>query len=246
MRRLRSPMRCMAAALVASALLVGTAYAATEGPYFKVKEARLGSGETREVLAHLKKEFVFDSKSANVKIACGALHAKSGATIIGSSVKSSGRGSASLEFSECKGGAKEESLSGCEPEKGTIVTEPLNLTLGLAESVSNSTLKHLGVLIQPATGQTFAEAKFVGSGCIESSTTIRGSAIAELPGGEVETVKEAIVFNTPAKTIWTESNGVLTSNKATMSSFGAATTVAGEAEVELVSKTDWGVYMQSD
>jgi hypothetical protein len=220
--------------------------AETEGPLILVKSEWLGSGESREVKANAKASFIFKSKTVKAKIECKALKLKPGGTVNGSSRKSGGMGKMVLELSECHGAAKEEALTGCEPEGGKITS------VALADTVGYSTSLRTGAVLMevaPESGTTLATVKFTGEKCIATTATISGALIGEIfesgkvvevGVNEVESVSPEIKFGTTGKTISTESEGALTSVKSSLMLFGVESTLEGAAALELASALPWG------
>ncbi|HTA35709.1 MAG TPA: hypothetical protein VK761_03250 [Solirubrobacteraceae bacterium] len=222
--------------------------AETEGPLLLVEHQLLGSGESQEVKGSAKTAFTFKSTSVKAKIECKALKLKSGATVIGSARKAGGSGKASLELSECHGGAKEEALTGCEPEGGKITSAALLVTVGYATETRTGAVR---ALFKPESGTTLATVKFSGEKCIAASATLSGrligdvfqnGKIVEVGTNEVESISPEIKFTTGEKQISTESEGSLSTVKSALTLFGVEATLEGAAALELTSVQPWGPF----
>jgi hypothetical protein len=169
------------------------------------------------------------------------------ANLDGSTGKNAGTGEEMFEFSGCKGGAKEESLSECEPEGGKITTGAAVDTLGYSNSTRTGKLL---MLIKPKSESTLASIKFTGAKCLATSTSVSGSLVGEdfnsskaveVGANEVEALKGELHLTESAKTIWTEKEGSLTSTKANLEVFSSKATLTGEATLELANGTSWGI-----
>lgn len=249
-RRVRGLMAVLFVICVTCAAAASAAQAETEGPYYLVEEELLGSGQAQEITATDKTAFVFTSKTAKVKVECKAVKVKSGAVLNGSEGKTSGGGSEILELSECKGGATEESLSGCEPEGGKVTSAALVDAVGYATSSRTGAIL---VLFKPESGTKLATIKFTGTKCVTTSAVLTGNFIGEAYSGgsaievgsnEVEAVKGELRFGTAEKTIWTESGGSLTSVKSGLQIAEVSATLEGQEVLELASKQAWGPFSQ--
>jgi hypothetical protein len=157
-------------------------------------------------------------------------------------------GHETLEFAKCVGGAKEESLTGCEPEAGKITSTALLDKVGYS---SASLTGPVLALLEPESGSTLASVKFVGEGCIATSTMLTGDLIGEVFSGgkvvevganEVEAATAEIKLPVAEKTIWTESSGSLTLVKSSLSVLESAATLEGAATLELSSKAKWAPF----
>ncbi len=218
------------------------------GPFVGVGGKRLEGGERREILATAKSAFVLKNATAQVKVECKALKLKSDALLNGSSGENASTSKEIIEYSQCKGGAKEEKLTECEPESGKITTNTLVSTLGFANGLRTGPVL---VIRKAEVGSTFASIKFTGALCFTATTVVTGSVIGGAYAGgvaveegknETEKTGGEIRFVTPQKTIWTESSGKLTTIKGGLTSFGTASSLEGEEEITLASKAAWGVF----
>jgi hypothetical protein len=250
-RRIKPLVLAFTAAVMAAVCWATAAQAeTTAGPSYVVEEEVQGSGYTQEVTAADKTPFVLTDKTSKVKVECKGVKLKAGATLNGAEPNSAGTSNETLELSQCTGGGKEESLTGCEPEGGKLTTAALVNTLGFSNS---SRTGELLVLFAPASGTTLASVKFSGEKCVTTSTTLTGKLIAEANSGgkhvevgtnEVEAAKGELVFAAGEKTIWTESGGSLSSVKASLNAFGTEANLEGLATLELASKQLWGPFTQ--
>jgi hypothetical protein len=240
------------AVFLAGAATATTAQATTEGPAYTVEEEVLGGGTTKEVTATDAAAFTLRNKTEKIKVECRALKLKPGATLNGTEPGSSGTSNETLELSQCEGGAKEESLTGCEPEGGKLTSVALQNTLGFASSTRTGPLL---VLVAPEAGTTLATVKFTGGKCVSASATLSGKLIgAAYSGGaaveagnnEVESVKGELRFASAGKTIWLESSGSLSSVKSTLTAFETEATLEGQAGLELASKQLWAPFATTE
>jgi hypothetical protein len=240
------------AILMAGAIGAAAAQAETEGPAIVVGEEVQGGGQTTEVEAAVKAPFKLKNSLANVEVECEGVKLKAGSTLNGAEAKSAGSGSETLELSQCKGGAKGGSLSGCEPEEGKLTTVALTTTLGYSNS---SRTGDILMLVAPATGTTLATVKFTGEKCAATSATLTGKLIAVVQSGgkaieagknEVEAAKNELNFESGERTIWIEKQGSLSSFKNTLEAFASESTLEGQATFELASKKLWGPFVTTE
>jgi hypothetical protein len=240
-------------ACAAGAIATAAAQAVVvEGPIVQVEREGLVSGATQEVTAAGKTAFVFKVSSVKIRVECKAVKVKSGATLVGAELTSGAKGKETLEFSECKGGGEGESLKECEPEGGKVTSAALADTLGFATETRTGALL---VLLTPESGTTLASLKFSGSGCALKTATVTGNLIAAVYSGgsavevgknEVEAVKQELRLSASEKTIYTEKEGTLTLTKGSLKIDEAASTLEGQATLELTTAQPWGPFSQID
>ncbi len=235
-------------AVFALSAVVAVAAQGTEGPYWKVGGARLAAGQTTGVLSEAKKAFTLFNPVAKVKIECKALKLGAGSTLNGSSGANAGTSKEVIEYSECKGGGKEESLTECEPVGNKITTEPVTNTLGYSKDEKLTSL--VLVLFKPVTGGTFVTINFTGKNCFASSTAVTGTVIGEpqVNGQPIEvdhepapTAHGVLVFTPAKRTILVETGGKLTTTTSGLTAFGTASTLEGEALVFLHGLVPWAI-----
>lgn len=245
MRSVQSKVLVLLAVLALSAVGAASAQAATEGPFFKVSGARLGSGETK-VLKVSAKEHIMIRTAFQNSMECTTVTAAAGAKIVGSAGATSSGSEESLVFSGCR-------LTGfgepCELEHKTLATTALKGTLGYATSTRTGRLL---MLLKPVSGKVFAVANFVGSGCKFHNIKLEGSIVANLSSGRnpVEVgvnekqakVTELDFPTTRVTQIWTESAGALTEVKAGLTWEGGVVGIEGWSNLELEGAPEWGVF----
>jgi hypothetical protein len=247
MRQIKAVVPILIGVLALSGAAASAVHAAeTEGSLILIESAWLGSGESQEVEASAKTALTFKSPAAKAKVECKALKLKAGATVIGSARKTAGSGEEILELSECRGFAKEEALTGCEPEGGKITSAALIDTVGYATEARTGAVR---MLLKPESGTTLATVKFVGEKCIAASATLsgrligdvyQGGKIVEVGTNEVESVSPEIKFAPGEKQISTESGGSLTTVKSSLTFSGFEATLEGAAAFKLASAQPWG------
>jgi hypothetical protein len=246
MRRLAAPGLLLASVLAISAL-ASTAHASVEGPYDTVEGLRLSAGETKSAAILAAAPFVI--KGGTVKVECKQLKSQS-AKLNGSTGANAATAKGIYEFSECKGGAKEEKLEGCEPTSAKFTSSNIVETWGYANSTRSGELL---LLLAPETGSSIATVHFTGSSCQVSSGSLSGSIVGEAYAGqlpdeaesEVEAPENEVKFTPTAKTIWIERGGSLKSIKPTFEAFSAKGTLEGESSIALTTskegeKEEWG------
>jgi hypothetical protein len=242
----RSLQLTFAMALVLTALLASIAQA-TEGPFFKVEGNTLKAGETREPLVTVKETFVLEAKSTGQVITCqGVTYAGPSYQVLSSKVTH--LLASALEFSSCTvtgNGTK------CAVQSGKITTPPVVGTAGYGNS--NRTGQILG-LIEPQTGKSFGEIKFVpetGGKCTVPSTPTSGTIIGEafvagkmvkVGENEIETIKGELHYTKSSKTIWIENGTTVKETKGHLEAFGAAVTLLGQVSIELSTHEKWGIF----
>jgi hypothetical protein len=252
MRRIKMFGLMLLAVPALSAVAVSAA-SATEGPFWKVGGVRLAAGETRLLLATAKEKFTLESKGVGIVITClgTSLPAGSEMQIIGAAPGNGGTSEEAILFTSCTQTGNGEAPCAVENQeiKTTLV---LNL---LGYSNANRTGQVL-VLFEPKVGKTFVTVHFVGAGCKFLETAIEGTTVggaqaggqpvlAGLVGSEPESLHGEVKFP-HAQLIFIERGGVLKHQKAGLSAFGVASTLAGVALL-LVHGTNglpqaWGVF----
>ncbi len=241
-----SPKLAFAMALALTALAASSAQA-TVGPFFKVEGNTLKAGETREALVTVKETFVLEAKTTGQVITCqGVTYSGPSFEVLSSKVTHL-RASA-LEFSSCTvtgNGTK------CAVQSGKITTTPVVGTAGYANS--NRTGQILG-LIEPQTGKSFGEIKFVpeaGGSCTFSSTPASGTMIGEafvagkkvgVGENEIETIKGELHYTKSSKSIWIENGITVKETKGRLEAFGVAVTLSGQVSIELTTHEKWGIF----
>jgi hypothetical protein len=235
-----------AMALALTALAAGSAQA-TEGPFFKVEGKTLKAGETREALVTVKETFVLEAKVTGQVITCqGVTYANPSFEVLSSKVTH--LLASALEFSSCTvtgNGTK------CAVQSGKITTTPVVGTAGYANS--NRTGHILG-LVEPQTGKSFGEIKFVpetSGKCTISSTPASGTMIGEafvagktvgVGENEIETIKGELHYTKSSKTIWIENGTTVKETKGRLEAFGTAVTLSGQVSIELTTHERWGIF----
>ncbi len=234
--------------LATSAITVSAAQAATEGPFYKVSGARLGSGSTKVLKASAKENYLI-TNAFGITITCTTTAVASGAKIVGSAGANSSTSEETMVFSGCTlsgGGTK------CEIENHKITTSALKGTLGYATATRTGRLVEL---FKPVSGSVFAPINLVaetGGECTFLNLTLKGSVIAQLSGGgspiEVGvnegqgTARELVFPASHVKELWTESAGVLTKTTAGLTFEGVAASINGTFKLELESAPEWGFF----
>src|ERR1700689_3183687 len=176
MRRIKPLMLALLAIFAFTAIVASAAQAAaTEGPWWDVSGKRLGPNQTRPGLTSAEKPVILRSAVSKVRIECQSVKFGTGATINGSTGKNSSSGLGISEFSNCVGGGKEESLTTCKPEGGTVTTLPTSTTVGYSEANRKGEIL---VLFTPVSGTVFSTIKFTGSNCFAATTSVSGSVVA--------------------------------------------------------------------
>lgn len=139
-------------------------------------------------------------------------------------------------------------MTGCEPEGGKITSASLVATVGYATESRTGAVR---ALFKPEAGTTLATIKFAGEKCIAASATLSGrligdvfqsGKIVEVGTNEVESVSPEIKFTTGEKQISTESEGLLSTVKSSLTLFGVESTLEGAVALELVSAQPWGPF----
>ncbi len=237
----------VAAAVFAFAAMASAALA-SEGPFYKISGARLGSGSAHAFSLSGSGFVYFGVSTLAPEIECGGFSAATGAELFGSNGANASSGAATLSFVKCREltGANKE----CPIEKGTITTNPLTITTAYATS---SRTGKIYLLFKPAKGQPFAVIHNTGPGCEGIKTTLEGAVAMEatVAGSAIEVGKEpaeatSIQLSLPGKagrTVWTESSGTLQQQTATLGAFGNKYgTLAGTATASLSGLPSWGLY----
>ena len=217
------------------------AYKQTAGPFWTINGAKLGAGESHEVVsASSSGEYSIKGEvlGGPVTIACKKQTVES-ASIAGgrpSTIK------ATFKLSECALTGNGSKCKVTEP----ITTKPLTGTLGYATKGREGKIL---ARFQGSTGKLM-EVKFTGT-CYFKETEGTGSVIAEIAsGGETEEVgKETNAkvdqFRFPTKPItavWVENAaGGLKEEKAKLSVFGEPAELFGTSELELSGLPEWGI-----
>ncbi len=240
----------MVLAVLVAMLVLGSAataaQAATEGPFYKVSGARLGSGETKTLTANPREGFFVVPGLIGVTIECTGMSVASGAKIVGSAGANSSTSEETMVFTNCTqtGGGSE-----CQVENGVITTALLKGTLGYATATRSGRLLEF---LKPATGKVFANIVFEGAGCKFINLAMEGSLIGSLSGGKKpievgvnETqgkARELIFKQTPVKELWTESAGVLTKTSASLTVAGSRASIEATFNLGLGSAPEWGFF----
>jgi hypothetical protein len=243
----------LVAALSAMAVLAiaVSAASAVEAPYYKVSGARLGAGESKEVLVEGEGAQVLNNATSKITITCRGLKAKAGALIIGSQKENAkkelasepGTSSGTLAYTNCSTAGNGEA---CELENGALTTEPLRDELAYAVKQEPLVKGNKIVdLFTPASGSVFAILKFTaqaGHKCIFTTAVVEGSILVEIQNSKKETVaveeheaEEEFGFIKPiAGEACKVKEGKYTEcRKATLKVFGTAESYAGTFKVKL-------------
>jgi hypothetical protein len=241
----RSALVALVAVLALSALAATVAQAA-EGPFYKVAGARLGAGETKELKAKVKKEYVIHYNTSFEIIRCTAQKLEAGAKIIGSIGANPGTSEETISFEGC---SQMGNGSPCEVENNKITTNLL--TTKLVYATKERTGKIL-ILFKPVEGTVFATFKFTGSGCNFTTMAVEESVAAEVwSGGKAvevgiepaDVVANEVSFPEPSiKKVWVETAGKLEEKKPVLKGFGGALEEVGRSAFTLAGEPKWGVY----
>jgi hypothetical protein len=207
-------------AVLALGVSASAAFAAVQFEW-KVGGAALASGATKEFTAKDKSPIHLGMLVGGAKYGfnISKLKAKSGAEIIGGRPGTSDWGSLELEGITGEGVTK-----GCEPEGGTIITNPLK-----------------GEIVEGANGA-------IGSGKVELLLApYSGNFLAETGPQKAEAKAGVLLFEPTHKENgnhqeYKVSPGTGTTKTAGLAAGGSAATLTGEAEIELVSKEAFGAY----
>jgi hypothetical protein len=225
---------------------------AIEAPYYKVAKARLGAGETKEVLVEGQGNQVLTNATSKITITCTGLKAKLGATINGSAAGEPGTSAGSLEYTNC---TTEGNGEKCQLEGKAFTTDPLKDELAYAVK-QEPLLKGNKIvdLFTPASGAVFANLRFkaeAGGKCTFAETAVEGSVLAEIQNSKKETIaveeheaEEEFAF---MKTITGEACKVKASKfteckKSAVKAFGTASTIVTVVKIALVIKALWGFF----
>lgn len=248
MRVVRRTMAGLTAAIALGALTAGAAQASTEGPFYRITGARLGSSESAEVTVKAASSVTLNFTSLNTIVSCSTATA-SGAKAIGSAAGSSATGEETLALSKCtmQGNGGPSSCQAQEP----ITTEHLQGKLVYLGSERRGRLGYL--LENTKTGHVFATLKFTGSGCNVKEGKLTGSVLGLVKSGGGEAVEvgkepaEAKQVNlgledAPAH-VWSEASGKLAEAE-TREFAGSLGPVAigGGLTLELASGKNWGIF----
>jgi hypothetical protein len=190
---MRLTMRRMLPALLVvfafSAVAATAAQAATEGPFFKVNGKRLASGESAELKIALgKQEFTLESTNGFQRLECEGMKAKTGAKLLGSTGKNSGKFEGAFEFTGCSW-----KTSGSKFKVGTIATEILKGEV-VYESSKAGTEGTGRFWIDFGKGGYKAKGNEFGKIGEWSDGELRGGWRIELEAGSVGSEKEAVAF----------------------------------------------------
>jgi|GEM_PF-2461125 hypothetical protein len=254
MRRSSIAGMALVAAFVMSAVVAAPTFAAsTNNPLWFVEGSSLSSTEDIEATAVNTQEL---TSSAAKTISCKKVALNTGAAhfIENISSPSGGIDMETLVYSECT-----YPESGCHVKNkggtnGTIVTNPLTSDLDYAtkaeaekeEVKSGSTL----TVFKPASGSTFVEIEFEGSGCpIISNASVEGSVAVEnvgAAGPETGAEAEEHELNAPStliKKAFFNEGGKTKEDKTEFKVFGglASAGYIGKSKVELESHKKWGL-----
>ncbi len=229
-------------AMVASA---AQAEGTEKAPFWSVKGARLGQGETRFITAKATNTFVLTDKTSKVKVECTGLNTKE-AVLLGSKEGEPGKSDEVLEFSTCK---VVNNGSSC------TVTEPIATRKLKNELVEDAaTKKKLLVEFFPEKGSTFTTLVFASSCTVlKGEASVTGKEVAEaltdpgelpieLGGTERGSAKSWLLKALPAQPthVWLVKEG--TGKEEPLEEFqfdGTAAELAGTALVSLVSEEEW-------
>lgn len=228
-------------AVFALCAVAASAAQAEEAPFWSVKGARLGQGETRNIVGKVFSTN-FTLTSAGGTVTCKALKLKEG-VILGSNAGEPGTNDEIIEFTSCTVAGNG---SNCK------VTEPIVTTQVKSELVEdNATKKKLYVEFFPAKGVVFTTINFTGT-CTVTSTKVEGEvagevltdpgeAAVELPNSPGSAESWLIKFPaTPIKEVWLIKGGTGATHKlTTLKAFALPATLTGTALVSLESKELW-------
>jgi hypothetical protein len=238
-------------AMLSFVAAAASAAQAENGPFWSIKEGaeagRLGAGATKELTGKAVTNQVL---SAGGKVVtCEGIEPEAGFKIIGEASGESGKAEGKLRYSKCTVAGNG---TGCKVVKEEVVTNALK-----GELVEDAAAKKkLLVDFLPASGNTFFELKFEGSGCTFKSTkwtgidildevqTEAGKAI-ELGGESPGSAKSwRLEIETPQPTaFWLIKEGtgkeVKISSEEKLESFGSAATLMGTLSISLKNELEW-------
>jgi hypothetical protein len=235
-------------AMLAFGVVGASAAQAAEGPFWSVEGTRLAAGSTEELAGKAVTNQVL---SAGGKVVtCEAVEPEAGSKIIGEAAGESGKAEGKLRYSKCTVAGNG---TGCKVVKEEVVTNALK-----GELVEDAaTKKKLLADFLPASGNTFAELKFEGSGCTFKTTKVTGiDVLAEVltdPGNEtIELGGPArgsakswyLEIEKPQPTaFWltekSEGKEVKIATEEKLEAFGVAATLEGKALVSLKNEKEW-------
>ena len=247
--RFALPKASIALLALACACAVGAvpaqAYKHTAGPFWTINGAKLGAGESHEVLsASSSGEYSMSAKEAvglpPTTITCKKQTVEK-ASITGGTPSTI---EASFHFSECTVTENGANCKVTEP----ITTEPLTGTLGYA------TKERTGKILARFDGKkkVFVKVQFTDK-CTLGLAEVSGSFIAEISsGGKTEEVGSGDETSakvdqlrfpaTPITAVWVENAaGELKEEKAELEMFSNTAVIAGTSELELSGLPEWGI-----
>jgi hypothetical protein len=232
-------------AVFAFGAVTAAAAQAEEAPFWSVKGARLGAGETRWIKAKATESFTLSA--SGIEVTCKSLKLKEGASsaLLGSAIGEPGTNDEVIEFSEC---TVTGNGTGCKVEE-PIVTKPVK-----SELVYNTGKKKVLTEFFPAKGASFVKLNFPTASCRIKETIVEGSVVGEvftdttppkaveLPNSPGSAKSWLIKFPKPAitevclkKVGATECSDVVIG----LTAFTAEATLTGTALIELVSGEEW-------
>ncbi len=234
-------------AMLAFGAVAASAAQAAEGPFWSVEGTRLASGSTEGLAGSAVTNQVL---SAGGKVVtCEGIEPEAGSKIIGEASGEAGKAEGKLRYSKC---TVEGNGTGCKVVKEEVVTNALK-----GELVEDAaTKKKLLADFLPASGNTFAELKFEGSGCTFKTTKVTGiDVLAEVQTAAGGTIELEGVSPGSAKTwrleiekpqptaFWLVKEGtgkeVKIATEEKLEAFGAAATLTGTGSVSLKNEKEW-------
>ena len=235
MRFIRTGLACTAVLLVA--LTAGTATsAAAEGPFYKVKGARLVGNKAFAAAAEA--EYVFKVKIFTVEgtVKCKEMTVGAGSVITGLNTKSSDTSEQTIILKMC---VVENNGTGCTVEGNEIKTNALIGVLAYSEAGRKGEIMEL---LHPKVGKEIVNIKFVGAGCFVREGKLEGSFAGEVltkarrnilvEGTQAEEATAVTKFPVePIKKVWIEVAGVEKEEPVALTFGGAEAKMKGESLV---------------
>jgi hypothetical protein len=237
-----------AAMLLVMGTISAAGASAVEGPYYKVKGARLNGNKS--IAASIATEYLFKITVLGlaVSVKCKEMSLAAGATITGLNAKSSDTSKETIILKMCTvtgNGAT------CAVENNEIKTLALINVLAYSEEARKGEIL---VWFHPEVGKEIVNIKFVG-GCFASAGKLEGSFAGELLNKKRENIlvgglqaEESTAFIkfpvSPIKKVWIEALMTEKEEPVAMTFMSNEATIKGESLVGNVNggEEPWSVY----
>jgi hypothetical protein len=248
MRFIKTGLAC-AAVLLAVGVIDASASMAAEGPFYKVKGARLNGNKT--IAAVIAAEYLFKVTIFGVEasVACKEMKLGAGSVITGLNAKSSDISKETILLKMC---TVTGNGAGCAVEGGEVNTLSLINVLAYSEAGRKGEIL---VLFHPEVGKEIVNVKFVGAGCFIKEGKLEGNFAGEVltkarqnilvEGAQAEEATGYIKFPVGGiKKVWIEAAGVEKEEPVAMTFATVAATIKGESLVGNVNggEEPWSVY----